>query len=151
MKRVLLLPYIFAFLITPVLSQIKEAQKEFNSKTLITISRGGFGKFPVYSAKIYGNGTVTYKGVYCVKVIGKRKYKIPREKVEKLVKEFQRVDYFSLNEKYEGTYYSESFTTTSILLNGRRKKIVNGMSAPTGIRKLEDKIDEIAGLLKLVK
>lgn len=133
-----------------LLSEI-QAQKKSNSKTLITIERHGcFGRCPVYSAKIYGDGTVIYKGISYVKVKGKRKYKISTDKVGQLVEEFRQVNYFLLKDKYTGNRYSGDATTTSISLDGKHKKIINDLGS-VELSKLQNKIDEIVGLIKFVR
>ena len=127
-----------------------------DSEILITIERQGcFGDCPVYSAEIFTDGTVIYKGKYWVKVEGEKQYKITEDKLEKLIKEFQRINYFSLKNKYEEDEFGVSVTDqpttiTSIKLNDKKKKIVNYYGAPEELDQLEDKIDKISGLSKLI-
>lgn len=127
-----------------------------NSEILITIERQPcYGECPVYSAEIYTNGTVIYKGKYWVKVEGERQYKITKYKLEKLVEEFHRINYFSLKNKYEkdkfGVSVTDQTTTiTSITLNAKKKRIVNYYGAPEELDELADKIDKISGLSKLI-
>jgi hypothetical protein len=127
-----------------------------SSKILITIKRGGcFGPCPIYSAQIYEDGTVLYKGELFVKVEGKRQYKISQGKIKQLIEEFQRINYFSLKDKYEKDEFGVSIScqstrTTSINLNGQKKQVVNYYGAPEMLDELEDKIDEVAELNNLI-
>jgi hypothetical protein len=61
-----------------------------------------FGTCPVHSLAIHGNRTVNYKGFAFVAVTGSHTYQISKEKVEQLVYEFHRINYyFSLEDTYE--------------------------------------------------
>jgi hypothetical protein len=132
------------------------AQKKSDSAILITIERGAcYGTCPIYSAQISGDGTVVYNGIENVKIKGKKRFKIPKAKVQELVKAFENINYFSLKDKYETDERGMRIADlppvmTSISLKGKTKKVAHYYGAPKGLRELEDKIDEIAGLKKLV-
>ena len=121
---------------------------------VITIQRSScFGYCPVYSAEIYANGEVLYVGKENVKEIGERRFQISRETLQQLIKEFERVDYFSLQDRYDADENGMSVTdlpttTTSICLDGKKKRVVNYYGAPKKLFELEDKIDSLAGLHK---
>lgn len=132
------------------------AQKEADSEILITIKRETcLGGCPSYSAQIYADGTVVYRGDDFVKVKGERRHKVAETKVLELVKAFERIDYFSLKDKYEVDANGRSVTdqprtTTSISLNGRYKKVVDYYCAPKELVALEDLIDKLAGLYEYI-
>ena len=121
---------------------------------VITIERSScFGSCPIYSAKIYADGRVVYVGKEYVKETGERRFKIAPERIQELIKEFQRIDYFSLKDKYDADDDGNSVTDlpttiTSICLDGKTKKVVNYYGAPRKLDELEDKIDSLAGLYK---
>src|SRR4051812_26209339 len=60
---------------------------------------GCIGCCPEFAVSISGDGTVTYKGVASVAVIGEQMYSIQLDQVKELVDEFYRVDFFSLKER----------------------------------------------------
>lgn len=132
------------------------AQKKQDSDVLITIERGAcYGACPIYSVQIAGDGKVVYKGVENVKLKGEKQFEIPREKVQELIKAFENVNYFSLKDKYETDERGMRLpdlppVTTSITLKGKSKKVVNQYGAPKELRELEKKIEEAAGLKKLI-
>ncbi len=132
------------------------SQKEADSEILITIKRETcLGGCPSYSAQIYADGTVVYRGDDFVKVKGERRHKVAETKVLELVKAFERIDYFSLKDKYEvdangGSVTDQPRTTTSISLNGRYKKVVDYYCAPKELVALEDLIDKLAGLYEYI-
>jgi len=123
---------------------------------VITIARSScFGYCPVYSAEIHANGEVVYVGRENVKEKGERRFKISQETIQQLVKEFERVDYFSLKYKYDADENGMSVTdlpttTTSLCLDGKKKTVVNYYGAPKRLFDLEDKIDSLAGITHLL-
>ena len=119
---------------------------------LITIERKGcFGPCPVYSSKIFTDGTVIYKGVDFVKVTGDKKYKISAERIKLLIEAFEKVDYFSFKDEYcfdqNGMSITDLPTTfTSISINGKTKQVINYFKAPKELEKLENTIEFLADL-----
>ncbi len=132
------------------------AQKKADSEILITINREAcLGGCPSYSAQIYADGTVVYRGDDFVKVKGERRHKVTETRVTELLKAFDRIDYFSLKDKYEVDANGRSVTdqprtTTSISLNGRYKKVVDYYCGPKELVALEDLIDKLAGLYEYI-
>ena len=154
------LSFVFLFLVSTLVffgcSSNAEAQKKSVSEVLITIERGAcYGTCPIYSAQISGDGTVVYNGIENVKVKGKKRFKIPKAKVQELVKAFESINYFSLKDKYETDENGMRIAdlppvTTSISLKGKTKKVIHNYGAPKELRELENKIDEAADLKKLI-
>lgn len=110
-----------------------------------------FGSCPIYSAQIYSDGTVIYKGVDFVKTKGKRRHQISKDRVNELIKAFEQINYFSLKDKYDVDENGRSVTdmpttTTSISWNGKYKKVIDYYFSPKGLVALEDLIDKLAGL-----
>jgi|SRR5215213_2250816 len=132
------------------------AFQECNDNIVITIEREGcFGDCPAYSARIYSDGTVVYVGRSDVKEVGERRSEISQKGIQELIKEFQRINYFDLKDRYETDENGMSVTdqprtTTSICLNGKKKTVVNYLFAPKELDALEDKIDNLAGLYKFL-
>ena len=128
------------------------AQQKPTSEIIITIEREAcFGSCPVYSAQIYADWTVIYDGKDFVKIIGKKQHKISEENLKKLIEAFEQVKFFSLKDRYDSdengmSVTDQPTTTTTISLDGKKKKVVNYYCAPKELEKLEDTIDRIAGL-----
>jgi hypothetical protein len=131
-----------------------EGSQKCEKDIVITIERTScFGDCPVYSAQIHADGEVVYVGKRLVKEIGERRFKISQENLRRIIKEFERIDYFSLKDRYETDENGMSVTdlpttTTSICLDGKKKTVVNYYNAPKKLFELEDKIDSLAGLYK---
>src|ERR1044072_7839740 len=87
-------------LLVSIVSTVEACQK-CESDVLITIDREAcFGNCPIYSAQIYKDGTVVYVGKEFVKTVGERRHKISKESIEALIKEFEKIDYWSLKDEY---------------------------------------------------
>lgn len=115
---------------------------------------------PTYSVSITGDGTVTYEGIDAVNVTGKQVYSIQIDQLEELVREFYRVDFFSLKDKYtfidngDGTRTfidHASPVTISITIKGRTKSVYDFFGAPEKLKELQKKIYEISHIGLYVK
>jgi hypothetical protein len=114
-----------------------------------------FGTCPVYQVSIFGDGTVRFVGKQDVKQQGTATASVSREAVDSLVTELRSGGYFELADEYVmdapacGPYATDSPTvTTSLRADGRTKRIRHdyGCSgAPAELRRLEQRIDEVAG------
>lgn len=133
-----------------------EAFQKCDENILITIQRDGcFGDCPAYSARIYSDGTVVYVGRSNVKEVGERRTEISQQAIQELIREFQRINYFDLKDRYETdengiSLTDQGRTTTSICLHGKKKTVVNYLFAPKELEALEDQIDSLAGLYKFL-
>ena len=133
-------------------------------KDFVTLERTVcFGTCPSYQVTIASDGAVTFEGRDFVKSKGTAKAQISPEAFRKLVNEFEKVKYFSLDDRYEPgspgcpTAATDSPSArTSIQTNDRTK----GVSHYYGCRdsevlraltSLESKIDEIAGTEKWIR
>jgi hypothetical protein len=77
------------------------AQQSIPRDTKITLKRTEcFGTCPNYTLTISGDGTVTFEGRQFVKKTGIFKSSISIKKVQQLIAEFNKANYFSLKDKY---------------------------------------------------
>lgn len=133
------------------------------SDVLITLERGPcFGTCPVYKLTILGDGSVKYigsdikmKGNLTVKEVGERDSKISTKEIIEIIKEFEKIDYFSLQDEYTKRDYTDGRTMiTSIKINGKSKTITRytgDKTAPKELLYLENKIDEIVNSAQWIK
>src|ERR1041385_488492 len=138
-------------------------QPESNDDS-ITLSRTAcFGTCPIYTVTINSAGTVTFDGERFVKNVGLAQGRIDKSAFRDLVREFERIDYFSLPNNFSpGTKVCPKTITdmpsanTSIRLNGKTKGVAHyrgcgdsGVLAK--LTALENKIDEVAETQKWIK
>lgn len=131
------------------------------SDTVITLERTTcYGTCPSYTLSILKDGTVNYIGREYVRVKGTAQWKVDPAVVDSLVREFIKIDYFSLDDRYtriknaDGTFSEATgdspTTITSVNFSGKHKEIVNNEGAPTKLRDLERAIDEAVNSKKWV-
>lgn len=131
---------------------------------VITLERTAcFGTCPVYKLTIYDDGKVEYEGHEYVKQRGKAQGQITKEALEELVREFEKIDYFKLNESYssEGKNCPQLWTDhptaiTSLNWKGRKKTVrhyhgCRGNPVLHQLTALENKIDEVANTERWIK
>lgn len=130
----------------------------------ITLERGPcFGSCPMYKLTIKSDGSVTFEGQSFTKTTGIANGKISPSDFRRLVNEFEKINYFSLPDRYEpGTPECPRNVTdmpsadTSIRLKGRSKSVAHYYGCGTEgalamLTALETKIDEVAGTQKWIK
>jgi Domain of unknown function (DUF6438) len=117
---------------------------------------------PVYKLTISADGKVIFEGRRFVKRTGIIKSSISQEQLKELISEFERVNYFSLKDKYApGNNCPEAATDypsaiTSIRSNRKSKSIEHyygcrGNDTLQELTNLEGKIDEIINTQQWIK
>ena len=117
---------------------------------------------PIYKVTIFADGTVVYDGQKFVQRTGKIRSSIDKEKLAQLISEIERINYFSLKDKYspEGecpkvaTDYPTAFTF--VKLNGRSKTTEHyygctGSEAIQDLTRIESKIDQAVNIQQWIK
>ena len=123
-----------------------------------------FGTCPAYKLTIYSDGKVEYEGEEFVKQKGKAEGRITEAELKELVREFEKIDYFNLDDHYgSGNKKNcpESWTdhptaATSLNWNGKKKTVVHyhgcrGSAVLNQLTALEDKVDEVAKTERWIK
>jgi hypothetical protein len=111
----------------------------------ITLQRTDcYGLCSVYSLSIFGNGTVVYNGQKNIAVQGIKISQISQDKINELINEFKKVDYFCFQNSYTQPITDLQTTITSITIDGKTKIVSNYAGESDKLRELENKIDEIA-------
>jgi hypothetical protein len=124
--------------------------------TIITLERTAcYGKCPVYKLTVYGSGAVIYEGKDFVRTTGKAEETISQEQIKQLVSEFEKANYYSLNDNYMEVAITDlPYVNTSIAMDGKTKSIKHycgDISAPEQLTELENRIDEIVNTDQWVK
>lgn len=121
-----------------------------------------YGTCPVYELTIYADGKVIFEGKQNVRVQEKAEGQISQEQVKQIIDEFEKADYFSLNDQYKNaqdgcpTFWTDSPSVNTSIRFGEHEKAIShyygcrekgGGGAkvyPAELYQLESKIDEIA-------
>jgi len=131
---------------------------------LITLERGVcFGTCPSYIVTLASDGKVTWQGRDYVKTTGPATAQIKPEDFNRLVKEFEKIKFTTLDDKYQpGTPGCGPSATdmpsaqTSIQLNSKTKSVLHyygcrDSEVLRALTALERKIDEVIGTEKWIK
>ena len=156
MKKLLVVVLVACLTLTGLAACNTEKETVDLDSVIITLERTAcYGFCPIYTLTIHGNGTVQYEGEDYVETVGKAETVISREKVEKLISEFENINYDSLEDSYtEKTITDAPSVITSITRNGKTKTIEHyhgDFNTPEKLTALEDKIDEIVNSDQWVK
>jgi hypothetical protein len=131
---------------------------------VITLERGAcFGICPVYKLSLFADGRVEYEGKEFVKRKGKVQGRITKAALQSLVREFEKINYTSLDNEYisEGPNCPEWWTdspsaVTSLDWKGKRKTIrhyhgCRGARVLDQLTALENKIDQVVNTQRWIK
>ena len=111
-----------------------------------------FGFCPAYKLTIIADGSVVFEGRRFVKQEGVTISSVSPERLKQLMAEFDRVNFFSLEDDYSEIRLScptdQPSAITSIRINGKSKTINHYLGClepkvPKGLTELENKIDEV--------
>lgn len=124
---------------------------------MITLNRTAcYGTCPVYELTIEADGSIAFDGKKHTKTVGNAKGKIDIRQIDRLLDEFNSVDYLDLDEVYDEKTcpsYSTDMSTvrTSIRQNGKTKFVSHYLGCsekggdnkpyPPGLTELERSID----------
>lgn len=143
---------------------VNAQDKTATKKDSITLERGAcFGTCPIYKVSLTSDGRVSFEGINYTKIKGKATGRIKAKDFQKLVKEFEQIKYFSLDDKYEpgesncGAAVTDMpYVKSSIQLKGRTKSVSHYQGClQSGVVRalfaLDRRIDEVAGTAKWIK
>jgi hypothetical protein len=102
------------------------------------------GQCAEYKLSFYSDGTVTYDGKANVSKAGHWRATIPRETVSRIVADFQRLDFFSLENSYAGGLSKNPVAITTLRQNDHVKTVSHDQGSPfspDALTTLEDRID----------
>ena len=117
-----------------------------NSKVEIRFSKTAcFGKCPVFTMTVSGAAkTITYTGKQNVKKLGTFTKPISNDSITILVREFDNIHFFDLNEKNMSGIPDLPSIITSYSNNGKTKTVEESTNKPSVLGNLEKILTEIA-------
>jgi Domain of unknown function (DUF6438)/Ankyrin repeats (3 copies) len=126
----------------------------------VTLKRTAcYGTCPVYSVVIHANGLVEYLGELNVGIPGQQTGRIPPEKLLDLLRDFEGIHFFDLQDKYSEACTDQPTAVISILVDGKTKEVSNYFGGCEGAKsgpqvdlaRLAEQIDNAAGSGRWVK
>jgi hypothetical protein len=110
-----------------------------------------FGACPDYTLTITSDGKVTFEGRHHTRVKGTETTTIDRAKLEELVMEVQKADFFGLLDEYSAIVTDHPTYTLSVRLGGKSKTVSNYATGPHRLYLLQDRIDQIVNSAQWIK
>jgi hypothetical protein len=110
-----------------------------------------FGTCPVYTVRIYEDGLVEYTGTRFVKLAGAQSWHIEPAAVRALVAEIDKAGFFEMRDEYTAPVTDQPTTYVTVISGGRHKSIKDYFNAPPALEEIEQRIDEVSGVLRYVK
>ncbi len=125
------------------------SQKNQPPKLLMEMSRSScMGVCPVYIMQIYDNGLVQLVGEKNIEQIGTYKAMLTSEELIALKKQFDEIDFFTLEDEYVKRVSDLPTTYISYTLGDQTKRIKDYYGAPEGLKNLENYIQNYLKELK---
>ena len=113
-----------------------------------------YGTCPVYKLTIHADGRVDYRGEHFVKRKGDATGRLTPAQLGALRNSFARADYVRLADSYEHASVTDAPSAITSFTDGAIAKTVRHYlgddEAPAQLKKLEDQIDQIAGIAQWI-
>ena len=115
------------------------------SSPVITLERTQCkGQCAEYKLSFYNDGTVTYDGRANASKSGLWRASVPKQTIAELIAEFQRDNFFALQDKFSGGLSENPVAITSFRQNDRVKTVSHDEGSPfspPSLTALEDRVD----------
>lgn len=103
-----------------------------------------FGTCPVYTFNINNDGTASYEGTRNVKKLGTYSSKVTPAQMNTLIEVAKSIGYMAFKDKYDNESITDlPSTTTSIVIDGKRKEVMRRYDYPKEIKTLEEAFDAL--------
>lgn len=110
----------------------------------IKIKRTGcFGTCPIYEMTVYADGTANYTGKRFVEVTGKKTHEFNPERIKKLLRHAERIDFKSLQAVYDNPSISD-MESIFIEHNGTTVKVRFQEDVPKALLDFIDKVHQLS-------
>ncbi len=118
---------------------------KYSEETQIEMSKTAcFGKCPVYSITIKGNGEATYNGKRFVKVEGEQQRTFPADTINQLFNAFAEADLWQYKDEYTDDITDLPTTYLTFQHKGQQKRIKMYYGFPEKLEELTEMVEELA-------
>ncbi len=102
-----------------------------------------YGTCPMYKFKIYNSGYALYEGKRFVDMLGSYEAHIAASVLEEIKTKAKAVNYFEFRDEYPKKASDFPATKTTIIIDGKRKDVMNGSGAPAALKDFEAYLDSV--------
>jgi hypothetical protein len=139
-----------------------------NDLTIRLERKGCYGRCPIYSVEIHGDGRVVYEGRRFVGVTGRREGKIAQDQVVELLNHIYHIRFFDMRDEYstrpDGVIVENGEVQETVIISSDleskvisvkvgdyEKSVVDYDGSPPELVALSPRIDQIADTAKWTK
>jgi len=101
------------------------------------------GKCPMYTLQIFNTGNVSYIGKNFVDKVGTYSMKLTNAELELIKSKLKEIDFFNLKDKYDRNVTDVPACYLSVILDDKKKKVIDRVDGPKKLKELEKLIDKI--------
>ncbi len=125
------------------MSEFKNISEE--DSLFASIKRGFcYGTCPVYEMKIYNSGYTKLEGTRNIELIGKYTTTITGDQMRALLEKAMTIGYMDMEDSYDNSSITDlPESTTSIVVNGKRKQVLKRYGYPKSLSEFEKMFDEL--------
>jgi len=125
------------------MSEFKNISEE--DSLFASIKRGFcYGTCPVYEMKIYNSGYTTLEGTRNIELIGKYATTITGDQMRALLEKAMTIGYMDMEDSYDNSSITDlPESTTSIVVNGKRKQVLKRYGYPKPLSEFEKMFDAL--------
>jgi hypothetical protein len=102
-----------------------------------------FGKCPAYRINVYRSGYATYTGISFTERTGEHAGRVGPETMQALLAKAEAINFFGLQDKYDGQVTDLPSTIVRIVSQGRDKKVVARHKVPQEFKDFAKQADEL--------
>ncbi len=102
-----------------------------------------YGQCPMYKFKIYNSGYALYEGKRFVEKLGSYETRVSMAVLDEIKAKVKEINYFGFKDQYPKTASDFTSVKTAIIIDGKRKEIMNGSGAPSALREFEKYLDSV--------
>ncbi len=102
-----------------------------------------YGQCPMYKFKIYNSGYALYEGKRFVEKLGLYETRLTAAVLQEIKTKVNDINYFGFRDQYPKTASDFPSVKTAIILDGKRKEIMDGTGAPSALKEFEAYLDSV--------
>lgn len=102
-----------------------------------------FGRCPTYQISVFNSGYVLYHGKRNVEKIGFFEAQLNENQIKLILERANEINYFQLNDRYDGNMTDVPSTITLIQYNDDIKAVIDRVNGPQSLKQFQQEMDDL--------
>ncbi len=102
-----------------------------------------FGRCPTYQISVFNSGYVLYHGKRNVEKIGFFEAQLNEDQIKLILERANEINYFQLNDRYDGNMTDVPSTITLIQYNDDIKAVIDRVNGPQPLKQFQQEMDNL--------